>query len=170
MALVAVLEVRRANAGRDPFPLFLKRGKVYKNLDSYLNIDAPTTHTTQLIDRTGRVDPATMETFTEADFAVGREVKINGATFLIYGCDEFTREMNRLRMEGSASIEAARSEIKRIERELDTLLNLILCHMTFDPLHLGGAWPSYPDGPPKVLPPVPVLKDAPGFAARALFI
>jgi site-specific DNA recombinase len=40
-------------------------------------------------------------------------------------CDEFTREMNRLRMEGSASIEAARSEIKRIERELDTLLNLI---------------------------------------------
>ena len=41
-------------------------------------------------------------------------------------CDEFTREMNRLRMEGSASIEAARSELKRIERELDTLLNLIL--------------------------------------------
>jgi len=87
-----ILEVRRANAGRDPFPLFLKRGKVYKNIDSYLNIDAPTTHTTQLIDRTGRVDPATMETFTEADFAVGREVKINGATFLIYGCDEFTRD------------------------------------------------------------------------------
>ncbi|MGY3609597.1 MULTISPECIES: recombinase family protein [unclassified Bradyrhizobium] len=30
------------------------------------------------------------------------------------------------RMEGSASIEAARSEIKRIDRELDTLLDLIL--------------------------------------------
>jgi len=41
-------------------------------------------------------------------------------------CDEFTREMNRLRMEGSASLETARSELKRIERELDTLLNLIL--------------------------------------------
>ena len=39
-----VLEVRRANAGRDPFPLFLKRGKVYKDINSYLNIDAPTTH------------------------------------------------------------------------------------------------------------------------------
>ena len=87
-----ILEVRRANAGRDPFPLFLKRGKVYKQLDSYLNIDAPTTHTTQLIDRTGRVDPETMTTFTEADFAVGKEVLINGATFLIYGCDEFTRD------------------------------------------------------------------------------
>lgn len=34
-------------------------------------------------------------------------------------CDEFTREMNRLRMEGSASIDAARSEIKRIDRELE---------------------------------------------------
>jgi len=41
-------------------------------------------------------------------------------------CDEFTREMNRLRLEGSASIEAARSEIKRIEGELDALLSLIL--------------------------------------------
>jgi site-specific DNA recombinase len=41
-------------------------------------------------------------------------------------CDEFTREMNRLRMEGSASIEAARSEVSRIERELDKLLDLIL--------------------------------------------
>jgi site-specific DNA recombinase len=29
-------------------------------------------------------------------------------------------------MEGSTSIEAARSELKWIERELDTLLNLIL--------------------------------------------
>ena len=60
-----ILEVRRANAGRDPFPLFLKRGKVYKNLDSYLNIDAPTTHTTQLIDRTGRVDPKTIRPMPE---------------------------------------------------------------------------------------------------------
>ena len=41
-------------------------------------------------------------------------------------CDEFTREMNRLRMEGRASIDAAEAEVKRIDRELDTLLNLIL--------------------------------------------
>jgi len=41
-------------------------------------------------------------------------------------CDEFTREMNRLRMQGLASLEAARSEVKRIDRELDTLLDLIL--------------------------------------------
>jgi site-specific DNA recombinase len=41
-------------------------------------------------------------------------------------CDEFTCEMNRLRIEGSASLETTRSELKRIERELDTLPNLIL--------------------------------------------
>jgi site-specific DNA recombinase len=41
-------------------------------------------------------------------------------------CNEFTREMNRLRIEGRASLEAARSEVERIDRELETLLNLIL--------------------------------------------
>ncbi|MGO3934205.1 recombinase family protein [Rhodopseudomonas pseudopalustris] len=41
-------------------------------------------------------------------------------------CDEFTREMNRLRIECSASLDGLRSEVKRIEHELDTLLNLIL--------------------------------------------
>jgi len=41
-------------------------------------------------------------------------------------CDEFTREMNRLRMEGRASLEAARSEVKRIERDLDRAVQAIL--------------------------------------------
>jgi site-specific DNA recombinase len=41
-------------------------------------------------------------------------------------CDEFTREMNRLSMDGRASIDTAQTEIKRIDRELDTLLDLIL--------------------------------------------
>ena len=33
-------------------------------------------------------------------------------------CDEFTREMNRLRMEGSASINSAKSELGRIEKQI----------------------------------------------------
>jgi site-specific DNA recombinase len=41
-------------------------------------------------------------------------------------CDEFTREMNRLRMEGRASIDAAEAEIKKIDRDLDMLVELIL--------------------------------------------
>jgi site-specific DNA recombinase len=47
------------------------------------------------------------------------------ALFRVF-CDEFTCEMNRLRMQGRASLEAARSEVRRIDRELDTLLDLIL--------------------------------------------
>ncbi len=43
-----------------------------------MTTDAPTTHTTQLIDRTGRVDPETMECFTEADFAVGKTIHVLG--------------------------------------------------------------------------------------------
>lgn len=41
-------------------------------------------------------------------------------------CEEFTREMNRLRMDGHATLKAAESEIRRIDGELDTLLDLIL--------------------------------------------
>ncbi|WP_323010582.1 recombinase family protein [Paracoccus sp. (in: a-proteobacteria)] len=41
-------------------------------------------------------------------------------------CEVFTREMNRLRIEGRTDIAAAEAEIARIDRELETLLNLIL--------------------------------------------
>jgi site-specific DNA recombinase len=41
-------------------------------------------------------------------------------------CAEFTREMNRLRMESRASIEAAEAEVKRIERELEKIMDLYL--------------------------------------------
>ncbi len=41
-------------------------------------------------------------------------------------CDEFTREVNRLRMEAGASLEAARSELARINRELPKLVQRVL--------------------------------------------
>lgn len=41
-------------------------------------------------------------------------------------CDEFTREMNRLRMEGRATIDTAMAEKKKIERELEKILDLYL--------------------------------------------
>ncbi|MBW6399102.1 recombinase family protein, partial [Roseomonas sp. HJA6] len=41
-------------------------------------------------------------------------------------CDEFTPEMNRLRMEGRASIAAAWAEVKRIERDFKKILDLYL--------------------------------------------
>jgi hypothetical protein len=71
-----VLEVRRANSGRDPFPAFVKKGKLAKDLETLIRTDAPTTHTTQLIDRSGRVDPTSMKYFTPDDFELGAEVTI----------------------------------------------------------------------------------------------
>ena len=41
-------------------------------------------------------------------------------------CEVFTQEVNRLRMEGRANVAAAEAEIRKIDRELDTLLDLIL--------------------------------------------
>lgn len=41
-------------------------------------------------------------------------------------CDEFTREMNRIRSAGRQSIEAAQAEMKKIDRDLDILVELIL--------------------------------------------
>ena len=41
-------------------------------------------------------------------------------------CDEFTRQMNRRRMEARASMDAARSEVSRIERDLDRLVDRFL--------------------------------------------
>ena len=41
-------------------------------------------------------------------------------------CDEFTREMNRMRGDAGAAITAAREEIAKIDRDLDMLVNLIL--------------------------------------------
>ena len=40
--------------------------------------------------------------------------------------EEFPREMSRLRMEGRASIDGADAELRRIERELDKIMDLYL--------------------------------------------
>lgn len=41
-------------------------------------------------------------------------------------CEEFTREVNRLRIEKSASLHAAKAELPRITRELDKLIQRVL--------------------------------------------
>jgi len=41
-------------------------------------------------------------------------------------CEEFTREMNRLRMEHRASLSSAKREVDRIGTRIKKLLNLIL--------------------------------------------
>ncbi len=47
-------------------------------------------------------------------------------------CAEFTREVNRLRMQAGASLETARSELTRIDRDLDKLMKLIIASDDLD--------------------------------------
>jgi hypothetical protein len=47
-------------------------------------------------------------------------------------CAEFTREVNRLRIERGADLSAMRAELPRIDRELDKLLKLILASDDID--------------------------------------
>ena len=41
-------------------------------------------------------------------------------------CDEFTRELNRIRMEGGAKITAARAEVDKLEREMDATVEMMI--------------------------------------------
>ena len=53
-----------------------------------------------------------------------KEHLMNAELFAVF-CEEFTRRMNERRMEASAGLASARAELKRIERELDRLVQHI---------------------------------------------
>ena len=54
-----------------------------------------------------------------------KEHLMNPELFAVF-CEEFTRRMNERRMEASAGLASARTELKRIERELERILDLYL--------------------------------------------
>mmetsp|Transcript_336 Transcript_336/g.352 ORF Transcript_336/g.352 Transcript_336/m.352 type:complete len:610 (-) Transcript_336:425-2254(-) len=73
---VEILEVNEPNAGRDPFPVMLKRAPLP---DKPVEVDAlgPT---------------KTHSYFTAKDFKVGSHINVYGREFFIHDCDDFTRE------------------------------------------------------------------------------
>ncbi|EFC40301.1 hypothetical protein NAEGRDRAFT_81047 [Naegleria gruberi] len=66
-----ITEVYPANSGYDPFPVFLKRQKVPRVKSS-------------------AVEPTTC--YDETDLAIGKRVVVFSKNFLLYDCDEFTRD------------------------------------------------------------------------------
>lgn len=73
---VEVCEVHLPNDGRDSFPKLLRRQKLPLDTRSALQDigSAPNSH------------------YTDADFRVGDKINVFGRTFLIYDCDDFTKQ------------------------------------------------------------------------------
>lgn len=75
---VEILEVHDANNGRDPFPVFLKRGPLPK-------VPIKTTSTVK-----PRLKPE--QCYQPQDFRLGMFISVLNRDFLLHDCDRFTRE------------------------------------------------------------------------------
>ncbi|WIA37576.1 hypothetical protein OEZ86_014482 [Tetradesmus obliquus] len=74
---VEINEVHERNSGRDPFPVFLKRGPLPREKPRGATL-------------TGRIPKSLC--YRPCDFRIGGSVNVHGRDFLLHDCDAFTRE------------------------------------------------------------------------------
>ena len=80
---IEINEVNPPNSGRDPFPTFVKRQKAPKNPEN----------------------KNSTEFFTYEDLGIGKEIDLYGRKFLMYDCDEYTKEFMRQKYGDSVSFD-----------------------------------------------------------------
>jgi hypothetical protein len=78
MLCAADSQVHERNAGRDPFPVFLKRGPL------------PRDNRPRGASLTGRIPKSLC--YRPTDFRIGGFVNVHGRDFLLHDCDTFTRQ------------------------------------------------------------------------------
>lgn len=98
-----IREVIPPNSGRDATPVFLRRGKVPKNITSLnlpgvvtdrtvLNVFGPMGHGGRyILDslKTGAINP---EFYKDSDLTLGTAINLFGRKFILCDCDDFTKE------------------------------------------------------------------------------
>jgi len=103
---IEIREVIPPNSGRDSAPVFVRRGRLPKNIDSLkqpgvqtdrtvLNVFGPMGHGGRyILDslKTGAISP---EFYKDSDLTIGTALNVWGRKFILTDCDDFTKEYFR---------------------------------------------------------------------------
>ncbi|KAL4220640.1 EF-hand domain-containing member C2 [Mactra antiquata] len=103
---IEIREVIPPNSGRDAAPMFLRRGKLPKNVEALkqpgkvtdrtvLNVFGPTGHGGRYILDSLKTGASPTEFYKDSDLTLGAVLNVWGRKFLLVDCDDFTKEYYR---------------------------------------------------------------------------
>ncbi|KAF6040012.1 EFHC2 [Bugula neritina] len=103
---IEIREVIPANSGRDAAPVFLRRGKVPKDVvalkqpgevteRTVLNVFGPTGHGSRYILDSLKTGAVNVDSYKDSDLSIGAQLNVWGRKIVLCDCDDFTKEFYR---------------------------------------------------------------------------